>query len=257
MDNEFKLVDIYKEQVVTTSLSVAKNFDKEHKHVLRDIREIISKNEKMKKCFYEGVYTINNRSYKKYYMNRDGFTILVMGFSGKKAFDFKVEYIEAFNQMEKQLKELLKPSYMIEDSVARAERWIAEEKQRRELLVQTEEQSAKIIEMQPTVDYAEKILKAEHGLSVSDICNDYPLKAPELNTILEEEGFQYSRTRKGQKRWYLTAKLKDRTDIAKTVKGFNHSTGYYYENLVWFEAGRKMIYEVLKKRGIHPNKEVA
>lgn len=34
------------------------------------------------------------------YMNRDGFTILAMGFTGKKALQFKLKYIEAFNKME-------------------------------------------------------------------------------------------------------------------------------------------------------------
>ncbi|WP_370649558.1 ORF6C domain-containing protein [uncultured Limosilactobacillus sp.] len=40
-----------------------------------------------------------------YYMNRDGFSLLAMGFTGKKALQFKLKYIDAFNQMEKQLQQ--------------------------------------------------------------------------------------------------------------------------------------------------------
>ena len=37
-------------------------------------------------------------------MDRDGFSLLVMGFTGKKALEWKLKYIDAFNQMEETLK---------------------------------------------------------------------------------------------------------------------------------------------------------
>ena len=52
-----------------------------------------------------------------YYMNRDGFSLLAMGFTGKKAIDFKLKFIEAFNKMEEHIKNENKPSYMLEDKV--------------------------------------------------------------------------------------------------------------------------------------------
>src|SRR5690625_1019911 len=122
------------DQVVTSSRNIARDFGKEHKNVLRDIRGLL-KNEPAKEMFFETTYIheANNQEFTKYLMNRDGFTLLVMGFTGRKAMQFKMEYIQAFNEMEKQIKELSKPSYMIDDPVERAERWIVEQKEKQAL----------------------------------------------------------------------------------------------------------------------------
>ena len=50
--------------------------------------------------FARGSYKNRGKEYSMYYMNRDGFSLLAMGFTGKKALDFKLQYIQAFNQME-------------------------------------------------------------------------------------------------------------------------------------------------------------
>ena len=100
-----ELVVIQNRQAVTTSLQVAESFEKEHKNVLRDIENLTAQNRAVKSYFHEGTYrNERGREYAMYYMNRDGFTLLAMGFNGKKALDFKLKYIEAFNQMEEQLK---------------------------------------------------------------------------------------------------------------------------------------------------------
>ncbi|MBK4840640.1 rha family phage regulatory protein [Enterococcus faecium] len=59
--------------------------------------------------FWEDTYVHpqNKQSYRIIYMNRDGFSLLAMGFTGKKALSFKLQYIEAFNKMEKELKDQL------------------------------------------------------------------------------------------------------------------------------------------------------
>src|SRR5699024_3766440 len=95
------------DQIVTSSRNVARDFNKKHKNVIRDIRGLL-KNEPTKRMFYETTYIHeqNNQEYKQYLMNRDGFTLLAMGFTGKKAIQFKLKYIEAFNKMEQKLKEL-------------------------------------------------------------------------------------------------------------------------------------------------------
>ena len=95
-----------KEVNVVSSLDIAETFEKEHKHVLEDIRRIsdsISTAE-ISALFYESSYTANNgKKNPMYYMNRDGFTLLVMGYTGEKAMKFKLAYINQFNQMEKML----------------------------------------------------------------------------------------------------------------------------------------------------------
>lgn len=102
---EIKTVN--KEEVtVVTSLDVAETFGKRHDHVIRDIENLllgIPKNGEG--YFYKGDYTNeqNKQKYPMYYMNRDGFTLLAMGYTGEKAMQFKLAYINQFNAMEKAL----------------------------------------------------------------------------------------------------------------------------------------------------------
>ena len=94
------------DQVITTSLKVAEKFKKEHRNVLKSIRKLMTaKNVAVAKMFDEQMY-VNDQGKEQpmFYMNRDGFTLLAMGFTGDKAIDFKVEYINAFNRMEEELK---------------------------------------------------------------------------------------------------------------------------------------------------------
>ncbi|MFG5372782.1 Rha family transcriptional regulator, partial [Enterococcus faecalis] len=95
-------------QVVTSSLQVAETFRKQHKHVLQAIDELKQGlAENSADLFYEDIYVHpqNKQSYRQVIMNRDGFTLLAMGFTGQKALQFKLKYIEAFNQMEKEIQQ--------------------------------------------------------------------------------------------------------------------------------------------------------
>ena len=91
-------------QAVTDSLKVAESFDKKHKHVLETARNLAAENLATKKMFVESTYVNRGKEYPMIYMNRDGFTLLAMGFTGKKALDFKLKYIQAFNKMEQQIR---------------------------------------------------------------------------------------------------------------------------------------------------------
>lgn len=102
------LVIMKDQQAVTTSLQVAEAFDKQHKDVLEAIDTKIQSAENSahyQNMFAEGDYKDSRgRKQRLYYMNRDGFSFIAFGFTGKKADAFKFKYIEAFNQMEKLLK---------------------------------------------------------------------------------------------------------------------------------------------------------
>ncbi|HGF7488914.1 TPA: Rha family transcriptional regulator [Enterococcus faecium] len=105
-----ELVILKNKEAVTTSLQVAESFDKKHRHVLTAIDELkegVAEN--WADLFWEDAYVHpqNKQSYRIIYMNRDGFSLLAMGFTGKKALSFKLQYIEAFNKMEKELKDQL------------------------------------------------------------------------------------------------------------------------------------------------------
>lgn len=96
---------VNKEEVtVVTSLDVAETFGKEHARVLRDIRELDCSDEFRVGNFAESYYlNTQNKKQPMYYMTRDGFTLLVMGYTGEKAMRFKEAYIKQFNAMEKAL----------------------------------------------------------------------------------------------------------------------------------------------------------
>lgn len=89
--------------MAVTSLDVAETFGKEHYHVLEDIRDIqgnISSPE-FSGLFLEDTYTASNgKKNPLYVMGRDGFTLLVMGYTGESAIRFKLAYINQFNAME-------------------------------------------------------------------------------------------------------------------------------------------------------------
>lgn len=102
------LVIMKNEQAVTSSLQIAETFNKNHRDVLAaidDLKEGVAEN--YADLFYEDTYIHpqNKQSYRQVVMNRDGFTLLAMGFTGQKALQFKLKYIEAFNQMEKEIQQ--------------------------------------------------------------------------------------------------------------------------------------------------------
>jgi len=103
-----ELVYLKKDEAMTDSLTVAESFGKRHTHVLDRIEQILSDDsaENSAQCFRLSHYKdASGKMNKKYLMNRDGFTFLVMGFTGKKADKWKWEYIHAFNSMESVIRE--------------------------------------------------------------------------------------------------------------------------------------------------------
>ena len=122
------LIVVENNQALTTSLIIAETFKKRHDNVLRDIRKLIddlaqigicailrtppaSANSELSKLsslpvFIESTYINkqNGQTYPQFLMNRNGFTLLAMGFTGTKALEWKLKYIDAFNRMEAALK---------------------------------------------------------------------------------------------------------------------------------------------------------
>lgn len=93
------------ERAAVTSLDVAETFGKEHRHVLRDIRELGCSEEFGRSNFGQSSYlNAQNKEQPMVYMTRDGFTLLVMGYTGELAMRFKEAYIKQFNAMEMALR---------------------------------------------------------------------------------------------------------------------------------------------------------
>jgi len=97
-------IKIHNGMMATTSRNIAQVFGKNHRDVLRDVKSLDIPQDFAERnfalCSYKGK---NGQSYKMHNVTRDGFTLLAMGFTGKKAMQFKLGYIEAFNTMETEL----------------------------------------------------------------------------------------------------------------------------------------------------------
>lgn len=103
-----ELLTISNGQPTASSRDIAEHFGKEHKNVLRDIENLIGglPNFEHTPMFFKTTYIHpqNGQEYPMYLMNRDGFTLLAMGFTGKEALTWKMKYINAFNAMEQELR---------------------------------------------------------------------------------------------------------------------------------------------------------
>ena len=99
------LVSVSNGKVVVTSKQVSDHFGKVHRQILRDIRDLIGDaGEFGQYSFVLSSYkSLQNKELPCYEMTRDGFSLLAMGFTGKKATEWKIKYIKAFNAMEAEI----------------------------------------------------------------------------------------------------------------------------------------------------------
>lgn len=110
--NPQALVTSYNGVLVADSLEVAERFGKSHKNVLQTIDNLVTNlaaefsatNAEPESYFIPSDYQNRGKTYKKYLLTRDGFSLLVMGFTGPAALHWKLLYIEAFNKMEQALR---------------------------------------------------------------------------------------------------------------------------------------------------------
>ena len=99
------LVSVINGKVVVTSKQVADHFGKVHRQILRDIRDLISDSGEFGQYSFvlSSYKSLQNKELPCYEMTRDGFSLLAMGFTGKKAIEWKIKYINAFNKMEAEI----------------------------------------------------------------------------------------------------------------------------------------------------------
>jgi Rha family phage regulatory protein len=247
------LVFISDGKPVTDSLTVSDVFNKRHSDVLRDIEIQIEKlNEAkeenfVKRNFALSHYRSGNREYKKYNMTEEAFTIVAMAYVTPEAMKMKVRFINEFKRMREQIQSMNQPSYMIEDPITRAERWIQEQKEKQLL-----EQKLQI--QAPMVDYYQRILNSSDTVTTTQIAQDYGLSAYRLNKILHDEGIQYKLN--GQ--WILYQKYKDKGFIKSQTVDITHTDGRQSVKMhtKWTQKGRLFIHRLLEKRGIYPQADM-
>lgn len=169
--------------VTADSRQIAEHFEKRHADVLEAIRqiEVQTSTEKSADLFISSTYPDSyGRQQKNYQLTRDGFSLLVMGFTGSKALDWKLKYIEAFNRMEKQLSAVRVPQ-----SFAEALRLAADQ--------------AEIIEQQkPMVLFADAVSASKSTILVGDLAkilnqNGIEIGANRLFDWLRSNGYLIKR----------------------------------------------------------------
>ena len=164
MENQIKITTSNGELVVS-SRQVAENFGKEHSKVIRSIEGIANFGD-TQGMFHKVSYVNeqNGQEYKEYLMNRDGFSLLVMGFTGKEAMEWKIKYIEAFNAMEKKLS---KPQLTLTEQMAQgllaAQQLLAEKSKQVEHLTTT------IEEQKPKVPFADAVSASKTSILIGDL----------------------------------------------------------------------------------------
>lgn len=167
---------MHNKQAVTTSLRVAEVFGKDHKHVLETISNLAAE-KSAAKFFAEATYDNRGKQYPMYYMNRDGFTLLAMGFTGKRALQFKISYINAFNSMETQIK----TGYVIPGSYAEALKLAAS-------------QAEQIEDMKPKALFADAVATSHTSILIGDLAklirqNGVDIGQNRLFAWLREHGY--------------------------------------------------------------------
>lgn len=121
------LVRIENGKTVTDSLTVAEVFGKDHDKVIRDIKSLECSEEFSAANFGESDYTSDRgRTYTKFIITQDGFSFLVMGYTGKEAARFKEMYINEFNRMREQLNK--PPQTQLEVLLASAQQLVEQER---------------------------------------------------------------------------------------------------------------------------------
>lgn len=238
-----ELVEIKNNQPVTTSLQVSEVFNKNHKDVLEAydnlrLQEGVAENSA--DLFYEDMYIHpqNKQAYRLVIMTKKGWTLLAMGFTGKKATKFKLDYINAFDEMENHIKQQLPTTF------AEALRLAADLEEDKLLLEQ------KVAEYEPKINYLDMILGSTDTVTISQIAADYGMSAYQMNKSLNKLGVQH----KVGGQWILYKKhmrqgyvKSHTTEIPKSGGGTKTVM-----NTKWTQKGRLFIYELLKEDDIYP-----
>lgn len=228
-----ELVIMHDQQAVTTSLILAEAFNKQHKNVIQAIEAKIEPAEnsaRYKRMFYEGIYTDKKGEQRKmYYLNRDGFTFIAMGFTGRKADEFKLKYIDAFNRMEERIKQ--QPAqYKLPQTYSEALIELAKEVEKNE-------------ELQPKADKYDRYLSNKGLITITEIAKEYGMSGRELNKFLHEKGVIYKRGNK----WFIYQKFAN-----DGLVGYEIYMPEGRRSLKWTTKGEMFIRELLENNNIKP-----
>ena len=217
-------------KAVVSSRDIARVFEKEHRRVLQDIRTI-AENDPVWGLhnFVQSSYTNEqNKSQPEYLITRDGFILLVMGYTGEKAMRFKKAYIAAFNEMECRFA----PRNYKEALLA----LVAAEEKKEALEAQN-----KVLQL--TADKYEGQTDTVGLYKAGEIAKELGISAKRLNDFLHNCRVQYRPN--GSNTWQLyTDYAKDHIAATQLVRLEN---GYDMPMLLWTPKGRDFIFDLAER----------
>jgi Rha family phage regulatory protein len=181
-----QLVFIEKNQAVTDSLTVAEVFEKEHRRVMQDIRDLGCSEEFRQHNFVQSFYlNSQNKEMPMYQMNKKGFTLLAMSYTGKEAMKFKEAYIDQFEKMEEELK---KPRVLSEREQLVAAMKLSIESAEEIASVKEEVKEVRgMVENQITLDHGEQ-RRVQIGIAsrIYELESDKQLRSPLFAELYRE-----------------------------------------------------------------------
>ena len=185
---------------------------------------------------------INNRG--TIFVTESGYLMLVKSFTDDLAWSVQRQLVRTYFRA-KALE-----SYLIDDPIRRAERWIEEQKERISLQTTVNNQKRQIAEMKPKAKYCDTVLNSKGLFTINSIAKDYGKSAVWLNKWLHTKQIQY----KQGEAWLLYQQYanngytQSKTATFIGTDGEQHSKSHTY----WTPKGRLFLYELLKENGILP-----
>lgn len=257
MENELEVIN-KDGQLLVDSREVALMVGKEHDQLMRSIRgyvKVLDDSAKLQtpNFFIESFY-INKQNKKQpcYLITKKGCDMVANKMTGEKGILFTATYVTRFEEMENHLKkDLILHSYMIDDPIERAKKWIEEQEEKKKIETQKLMLEQQVKEFEPKVTYYDEILKSKGVVNINQIAKDYGISAQELNKILHRERIQYKQS--GQ--WLLYAEHQGKGYTKSHTQKYTKPNGEegFSLHTKWTQTGRLFIHSVLERVGIKAN----
>lgn len=230
-------------QNVVSSRAIAEQLGKEHKNVLRDLEKILTSSNMSSLIILSNYEDKKGELRKEYLLTKDGFTLYMFNIQGYQ--EFKMAYINKFNEMENIIRQKIPTSFKEALKLAYEQQETIEN-----LQLENKVKDQQIAELQPKASYYDVILQCKDLLSTTIIAKDYGMAAKGFNKLLHELGIQY--TQSGV--WLLYQKYADKGYTQTKTQNYNRPDGTQgaKPHTYWTQKGRLFLYEFLKAHGYLP-----
>lgn len=231
---------------VVSSRTVAEELNREHGKIIRGLENILTEPNVDSLIIPNQYKDKKGELRKEYLLTKDGFTLYMFNIQGHN--NFKMAYINKFNEMEQQIQNKLPGSY----KEALTELLVKVEENEK-LQLENNMSKQKIAEYEPKASYLDSILQNKSLVTVGQIAKDYGMSAQGLNKLLHDLKVQYKQS--GQ--WLLYSNLHDKGYTHSSTTEIEHKDGStsVRMNTKWTQKGRLFIYNLLKENDVLPTIE--